>query len=84
MEFVHILIQVLSVVVIVDAVSSWFVRNPDQFPRSITGAVTRPLYAPFRAVLNPEKLGGIDVSPLLVLLSLNLLAQGLVRFGAGL
>lgn len=83
MEFLHLLIQAISLVVIVDAISSWVVRSPNAFPRSITGAITQPLYAPFRAILRPERLGGIDVSPLLVLLTLNLLARGLVQLASG-
>jgi uncharacterized protein YggT (Ycf19 family) len=79
MGFVHLFVQVLSGIVLVDAISSWVVKDPSAFPRSITGAITRPLYAPFRAIVKPEALGGVDISPLLVIVSLNLLAQALGR-----
>ena len=79
MDFLHLLIQALSFVVIVDAISSWFVKDPDAFPRSITGAISRPLCAPFRAILSPEKMGGLDISPLLVIVSLNFAARALLH-----
>ena len=76
MEFVFLVIQGVTMIVIVDALSSWFV-SPDAFPRSITSLLTAPLYRPIRAVLPPEKMGGFDLSPLGVILALQAL-QGLL------
>ncbi|MEO1228542.1 MAG: YggT family protein [Myxococcota bacterium] len=81
--FLQLLIQALSFVVIVDAVSSWVVPNPSAFPRSITGAIAGPLCAPFRKLIPPERVGGLDVSPLLVILSLNLVASGVAKAAMG-
>jgi uncharacterized protein YggT (Ycf19 family) len=52
--------------ILIDAVLSW-VMPVDRFPRSLTNQLTEPLYAPIRAVLRPERTGGFDLSPLIVL-----------------
>lgn len=82
--FIQLLIQAISLVVIVDVLASWVSPNPNGFPRSITSVIADPLRAPFQAVLRPEKLGGIDISPLLVLLSLGALADLAARLTLGL
>ncbi len=74
--FFHMFFRALSLVVVLDVVSSWFVKDPNGFPRSVTGAITGPLYAPFRAVVKPGSLGGLDLAPLVAILTLNLLARG--------
>ena len=76
----HLFLQALSAVVLVDAVSSWVAPGRNAFPRNITGAIAEPLYAPFKALLKPEQLGGIDFSPLLVLLTLNIFARLFLGF----
>ncbi|HMI94687.1 MAG TPA: YggT family protein [Polyangiales bacterium] len=52
--------------IVIDAVLSW-VMPEERFPRSLTKQLTDPLYAPIRAVLRPERTGGFDLSPLIVL-----------------
>ncbi len=68
-------------IVVIDAISSWFVKDPGRFPRSLTGLITAPLYKPVHAVLKPEKMGGIDISPMVVILLLQGLANLLARSG---
>lgn len=75
MAYFVLLIKAVSIIVIVDALSSWVVRDENRFPRNITGPITAPLYAPIRMILNPQKLGGIDLSPLIVLFALQALAN---------
>lgn len=83
MGFLVFLCEAIAMIVLVDALSSWVVKDPNAFPRSITGPITRPLYAPIRAILKPEKMGGIDLSPLIVIVVLNGLAGALPRLLAG-
>lgn len=71
------LLNALWWLIIIDAVLSW-VMPADQFPRSLTTQITDPLYAPFRALLKPERTGGFDVSPLLVMFIIWLVRE-LVR-----
>jgi YggT family protein len=75
------LLQALEWVVIADALLSWFVPNKESFPRSITSQIADPLCAPFRALVGPERLGGLDLSPIAVILTLqvmhNMIARGI-------
>jgi len=72
--FIFMFLQAVTVVIILDAVLSW-VQAPAAFPRSLTSSMTAPLYAPIRAVLSPQKTGGIDFSPLVILMALQLLSN---------
>jgi YggT family protein len=75
------LLQALEWVVIADALLSWFVPNKESFPRSITSQIADPLCAPFRALVGPDRLGGLDLSPIAVILTLqvmhNMIARGI-------
>ena len=68
-------LNVVSVIIIVDAVLSWL-QLPESFPRSLTGQLTAPLYAPIRGVLGAP--GGMDFSPLILLVIINMLSNALV------
>ena len=83
MGFIFLLLRAVSLIVIVDAVSSWFVPGRDRFPRNWTGTITEPLYRPIRKVIDPEKLGGIDISPIIVLVALQGIATLLSRIVHG-
>lgn len=82
LSILAILVSALKWLIIIDAVLSW-VMPPDRFPRSLTGQLTDPLYAPIRAILKPEKTGGLDLSPLLVLLILFAMENLLHRAAGG-
>jgi len=73
-----LLLNVLRWVVLADVILSWVVRDPDQFPRNLTRQITAPLYAPFRALLPPEKTGGFDLSPILVLVIISVVQRMLL------
>ncbi|MEM1024273.1 MAG: YggT family protein [Myxococcota bacterium] len=72
MEFAVYLVNAVSLLVLVDVIASWVV-SPEQFPRSLTSTLTEPLYRPFRMILPPEKMGGLDLSPMAVILCLRML-----------
>ena len=65
------IIDGLCVVILVDAVMSWFMPGAEQFPRSITALITGPLYAPVHAVLDPGIARGLDLAPLIYLVGLQ-------------
>ena len=67
-------LHLLSLVVIADALLSWF-QGPDQMPRKMTRALTEPMYAPIHKVISPQMTGGIDFSPLFMIFFLNFLAR---------
>ena len=72
-------LQALQWIVIIAALVSWV--NPD--PRNpivrFLHAVTEPLFRPFRRLLPPSRTGGIDLSPIFVILVIFLLSRFLAR-----
>jgi YggT family protein len=74
------LLQALTWLVIADALLSWVLPSRTRFPRNWTTKVTDPLYAPIRRVLNPERTGGLDLSPMVVLLLIQVLRNVLAYF----
>jgi YggT family protein len=81
-ELIAIILRGLQILIIVDAVLSWMMPA-ERFPRSLTTQITAPLYAPVRAILKPEKTGGLDLSPLLILLLIQFMQHMLARAGGG-
>lgn len=82
MGFLSLLIQGLIWIVIADALLSWVVPSPDKFPRSITNRIAGPICAPIRALIDPKKTGGIDLSPMLAIFLLQGLRMILLSAGA--
>ncbi len=85
---VDLLLDVLRWIIIIQAILSWLVafnviNTSNDFMRSFLGAldrITEPLYRPIRRIL-PD-FGGIDFSPIVVLLLihvLRILLGGLAR-----
>lgn len=74
--YILMFLQAVSAVIIIDAVLSW-IQPPSSFPRSVTSSMTAPLYAPIRGMLSPQATGGIDFSPIIILVAINMLS-GLV------
>lgn len=72
-------LNALQWIVIIAALISWV--NPD--PRNpivrFLWGVTEPLFRPFRRLLPPSRTGGIDLSPLFVLLAIFLISRFLAR-----
>lgn len=68
LEVVFAILTVIQWLVIIAAVISWV--NPD--PRNpivqFLYRTTEPILRPFRKLLPPQKTGGIDLSPILVIL----------------
>ena len=68
LEVVFAILSVIQWIVIIAAVISWV--NPD--PRNpivqFLYRTTEPILRPFRKILPPRRTGGIDFSPLLVIL----------------
>lgn len=78
-QVVDLLLRVLTWIIIIQAILSWLVafnviNTTSDFVRSLLGALerlTEPLYRPIRKIL-PD-FGGIDFSPLVVLLLIYVL-----------
>jgi YggT family protein len=63
---IAVILRVLELLIFVDVILSW-VMPADRFPRTFTTQITEPLYAPIRALLKPERMGGLDLSPMVLL-----------------
>lgn len=70
-------------IVIISALVSWV--NPD--PRNpivrFLWGVTEPMFRPFRRLVPPSRMGGVDISPLFVLGIIYLLRSFVVRIAMG-
>lgn len=69
-EIIHRVIQVFMLVVVVQAVLSYFM-SPDEPIRQFIDRVVDPFLAPIRRVLPPT--GGLDFSPMVLIVLLYLL-----------
>jgi YggT family protein len=77
MSAVIFALEMLSYLIIGDAILSWIQPNPDRFPRKITSLLTEPLYKPIHMLINPQKTGGLDLAPLIVLVGIRLVVNAL-------
>ena len=81
LQIVNLLLDVLRWIIIIQAILSWLVafnviNTSNDFMRTFLGAldrITEPLYRPIRRVL-PD-FGGIDFSPLVVLITIQILRK---------
>lgn len=75
------LIDIYSIIIIISAIVSWLpVSRSNPLIRALD-AVTAPVYSVIRKVLNPAKTGGMDLSPIVVLVALSILKRFLLRLG---
>jgi YggT family protein len=72
-------LQGLQIVVIVAALISWVSPDPRNPIVRFLYAVTEPLFRPFRKLVPPSRTGGIDLSPIFVILAIYLLSRFLSR-----
>ncbi len=72
------ILDAYSLIVIVSALISWFPVPWDHPAVQFLNNITEPLYEPIRRVLNPSLIGGLDLSPLIVLFAIQLLKQFLI------
>jgi uncharacterized protein YggT (Ycf19 family) len=78
LALISLALSALQLIVIADVVLSWIMQDPNAFPRNITRQITEPLYAPIHTVLKPEKMGGFDLSPIVILLLIGAI-QGMLK-----
>lgn len=73
------LLQIYSWVIIISALISWTPVPRDNPIVVFLHAVTEPVYAPIRAIIKPEWTGGMDLSPIVVLLLIRMVTGMLMR-----
>ena len=74
--FINAITQLLVLVIIVAVILSYFM-DPYHPVRRAVDSVVEPLLAPIRRILPP--LGGLDFSPFVLLLLIQLLANIIIR-----
>lgn len=72
------LLDVYFWVVFARAVLSWVSPDPSNPIVRFLVLVTEPALRPFRRLLPPQKLGGLDLSPLVLLVLIQFVKNGLV------
>lgn len=76
-SFINILAIVLTFAIIIRALMSWFMPAGGSGAAALLVDVTEPILAPIRRILPP--LGGIDFSPLLALILIQVVSSLLVH-----
>lgn len=80
-SFLQVVVGLLDVyfwVIVVRAVLSWVSPDPSNPLVRILVLLTEPVLRPFRRLLPPHRMGGLDLSPLVVLVLLQFLKNGLI------
>lgn len=80
MESVRLLIELYVVVVVVDVLLGILQPDASRWPRRATHAVTEPLERPIRGWVGAERTGGLDMSPLILVVVFGLLRVGLLSW----
>ncbi|MEP6769117.1 MAG: YggT family protein [Acidobacteriota bacterium] len=81
-SLLEIVIQILNIIkwiVIIAAVISWVSPDPRNPIVQMLYRFTEPLLRPFRKLLPPARTGGIDFSPLLLILLIQFVQVFLAR-----
>ncbi len=73
------ILEALKWLIFIDVILSWVMPDAERFPRNFTRQITDPLYAPIRAILRPDKMGGFDISPMIMLLIVHAMQRMLAR-----
>jgi len=81
-NLVRAIIDLLIILVIVRAVMSWFNPDPRNTVVEFIRRLTDPMMRPVQNVLGVQ--GGIDFSPIVVILILSVLERLLIRLAVGL
>ncbi len=79
-RIIHMLFMIYIWIVIIRALLSW-IRIPALYPLSfILYHLTEPVLRPLRKFFPPSKMGGIDISPFIIILLILFVDSFLVQF----
>lgn len=73
--FVDWLLWLYSMIIIASALISWVSPDPRNPIVMLLRQVTEPVLAPVRRLLPPWKTGGLDLSPLIVLIAIQFIER---------
>ena len=72
------LLYLLEILVFIRVILSWANADPYNAFVKLVCAIVDPLLSPFRKILPPWRLGGLDLSPLFLLLSIEFVRKFLI------
>lgn len=72
-NFLVLLLYFYSWIIIIRAVVSWTRPDPGNPLIQVLVKATEPILKPLRALIPPSKLGGIDLSPILAIIVIQVL-----------
>lgn len=76
MRVVYLAIRVLTLLIFVDAILTWFPNVNRYHPLVIAlRRITTPIYRPIRQLIPPEKTGYLDISPMIAILGLYVIGM---------
>jgi YggT family protein len=77
------LLQVLFILILVDVIASWAMMMGSLSARSpwlrTLRKITDPILEPFRRIVPPQKMGGLDISPMLAIILIQVVQNVLVH-----
>ncbi len=81
---VSMALYLLQLLVLLDVVFSYLVMfrvntRPIQPIIEFVQKIVEPMLEPIRRIIPPQKLGGLDISPLILLILFQMLAQGALQ-----
>ena len=79
LDLVLYALQALLWLVIIAALVSWVSPDPRNQIVRFLYVTTEPLFRPFRRLLPPSRTGGLDLSPLFVILAIYLVSRFVAR-----
>ena len=76
-SYIYLLSRIYSYVIIAYVLMSWIPNARGSFIGEMIGKIVEPYLSPFRRIIPP--IGGmIDISPIVALIALNFVAEGIV------
>ena len=79
-EVIFAILSIIQWTVIIAALISWVSPDPRNPIVQLLYRMTEPIFRPFRRILPPGRTGGIDFSPILVLLAIILIRSLLMNW----
>ena len=77
-QLLFTLLNIYTWVIIIRALISWVSPDPSNPIVQILHRLTEPVLKPLRRIVPPHKLGGLDVSPILAILLIQLIKYTLI------
>ena len=77
-EILNSILFLLEIVILVRVILSWANADPYNSLVRVVTAVAEPFLAPFRKLLPPWRLGGLDLSPAFALLAIEFTRKFLI------